>query len=274
MGCKSSKDAAEDNAIDSKFEWVHLARFDEVFENAAKILESCETIRGGLEDSKGDGQEIAGTDRLKDGKYIETLRVLLWSISSQKKGNNLEIEPSVTNDAPYLDIDVKFLNHESKRLYETFKDYVTTVKEGPETVKTALENLEEISKNIPDAIKNAKADLEASSMGFADKAKALNKINKNSQKLPKELAKCKRLKEVLEEAAKDIKETVPELKNLLKGADDIGHKAAADKLYKPKEIFDKYHPGEKLPEDHKPAEKKKESSKSPEKKPEEKKANA
>jgi hypothetical protein len=246
MGCQSSKDAgAEDNKIDYTFEHTRLPNFDSFFNKASAILETCEKIRGGLEDSKADGMELAGTDQLEAPKYIETLRVLLWAISATAKGKNIEIEPEVTQEKPYLDVNVSVLNEETKKLYETFKEYVNTVTDGPEDIKTAIENLQAIVDETPDVVKNAKSEIESSSLGFKEKAQAVMKVNKNSAKLPKQLKKVKHLAEVLKEAGTDLKQTVPELKTLVKGAGDTGKKAADAKLYKPKEIFDKFHTGER-----------------------------
>jgi len=42
-----------------------------------------------------------------------------------------------------------------------------------------------------------------------------------------------------------MKELVPKLKELVGTADEVGAKAAAEKLIKPEDIFDKFHPGPK-----------------------------
>lgn len=42
-----------------------------------------------------------------------------------------------------------------------------------------------------------------------------------------------------------MKELIPKLKELATKADEVGAKAAAEKIIKPSEIFDKYHPGPK-----------------------------
>jgi len=262
MGCKGSKDVStEDKKIDSKFETTGYTKFDQLFEQASTILEGCEKIRGGLEDSKEDGAAIAGTDQLKDAKYVETLKVLLWSISAQGKGKILDMDVEPVTEKPFLKVAVAKLNKESKDLYNTFTEYVNTVTESPESLKTNVTKLQELVEMIPEAVKGAQSELEASTLSFKEKMEGGIKIKKNSQKLPKQLEKCKRLTEVLKEAGVDLKETVPELKNLVDSADEIGAKANTENLYKPKEIFDKFHTGAKP--QAKTAEKK--EAKSPEK---------
>jgi len=271
MGCKGSKDAgADDKKIDYEFKNTGFVKFDQLFQNASTILQSAEKIRGGLEDSKEDGMEIAGTDQLKDPKYVETLKVLLWAFSAQGKGKILDLGTEIVPEKPYLVVEPKLLNEETRKLYATFKEYVNTVTEAPEDLKTSITKLQELVDMIPDAVKDAKSEIESSSMNFKEKADAMINIKKNSEKLPRQLEKCKRLSEVLKEAGTDLKQTVPELKTLVGSADEIGSKADGEKLYKPKEIFDKFHTGTRNVEaaktQSKPAEKKEE--KSPEKKQE------
>jgi uncharacterized phage infection (PIP) family protein YhgE len=244
MGCKGSKDAGgEDKKIDYTFLTTGFGQFDQLFSDASAILETAEKIRGGLEDSKEDGQEIAGTDQLKDPKYVETLRVLLWAFSAQGKGKIFDLGVEVVPEKPYITVDPKALNEETRNLYNTFKEYVNTVTDSPEDLKNTISKLQELVDRVPEAVKSVKSELETSSLNFKEKADALVKIKKNSQKLPKELEKCKRLSEVLKEAGTDLKETIPELKTLTKAADEIGTKANTDKLFKPKEIFNKFHTG-------------------------------
>jgi hypothetical protein len=260
MGCKGSKDAGgEDKQIDYKFENTGFVKFDQLFQNASTILESAEKIRGGLEDSKEDGQEIAGTDQLKDPKYVETLKVLLWSLSAGGKGKIFDLGTEVTAEKPYLKVEPSALNEETRKLYNTFTEYVNTVIDAPEDLKTSITKLQELVDMIPDAVKDAKSEIETSSMNFKEKADAMIKIKKNSEKLPKQLEKCKRLSEILKEAGTDLKQTVPELKTLVGSADEVGTKANEEKLFKPKEIFNKYHTGARNDEgktQSKPAEKK------------------
>jgi hypothetical protein len=245
MGCKGSKDAgAVDKKIDYTFKWTNFGSFDKLFQDASTVLETCEKIRGGLEDNKEDGMEIAGTDQLVDPKYVETLRVLFWAMSAGGKGKKVDLGLEVVPEKPYISVDPTLFNEETRKLYTTFKDYVTTVTDAPGDLDNAIKALQALTESVPDAVKSVKGEIEASSLNFKQKADALVIIKKNSQKLPKELEKCKRLQEVLKEAATDLKQTIPELKTLWKSADETGTKANDAKLYKPKEIFDKFHTGE------------------------------
>jgi hypothetical protein len=268
MGCKGSKDAnADDKKIESDFQDTYLPKFDQLFSQASTVLESCEKIRGGIEDSKEDGAGYAGTDQLKDGKYIETLRVLLWSLSAQGKGKITDLGVAPTSDLPYLTVPMNKITRDQELLYNTFKDYVVTVVESPDDLQTAITKLGELSETATSAAKDIKADIEASSLSMKQKFDAGIRTKKNTEKLIKNINKCKRLQEIVKGAATDLKETVPQIKALVQAADEIGAKAHAEGLTNPRDIFNKFHTGERAEaEEGKPAEKKAET------KPAEKKA--
>jgi len=269
MGCKGSKDAKKDDKkIEYDFKSTYLTKFDQLFEEARIVLEKCEKIRHGVEDTHEEGKEIAGTEKLKDPRYIETLRVLLWSLSAQGKGKIVDVGVKATSDKPYLDIDKSKLNHESVSLYDGFKEYVDTVHDSPDVLETSIKKLEELAETATEAAKNIKEEIEGAGLGLKEKLEASVRVSKNSQLLAKQIPKVKKLPEIIKEAALDIKEIVPKLPELVAHADVVGKPAFDAGLFKPKEIFEKFHDGEREGQEkklEKEDEKKAAENKSPEK---------
>jgi len=245
MGCKGSKDGKEERAIDSEFQQIGIARFDDFFNDAHTLLDSAETIRSGIEDSKERGAEIAETWQLKESKYIDTVQVLFWAASAENGGQIKKTDLEVMGEPPFVKMNGSKITHDTYNLYDTFSTYLKTVAEGPGKLKEIVDSLQAMAEKAPDLVKEGKNEVQNSSLDLRGKATAIARLGKNSAKLPKELAKCKALQEVLTTAKDDMKELVPKLKELYSKADEVGAKAAGENLIRPREIFQKYHPGPK-----------------------------
>jgi hypothetical protein len=248
MGCGGSKDADADKKIDSEFKTIGLEKLDDIFSKAHDILESCETIRAGLEDTKEDAEALAHTYKLQNPKFVDSLQILLWALSVEGKGKIKDVGLKVGSEVPYLQLDGNKCMYETMSLYECFSTYIKTVVASPQELASSIEKLGELATQVPDAVKNAKADLDASGMNFKQKADALIKMNKNAIKLPKEVAKCKNLATLLKDAAADLKELVPKLPKMVDTADEEGAKIHAKNLWRLGDIFDEAHKGERKQE--------------------------
>ena len=264
MGCGGSKEAKKDDkTIDSKFEYIDIIRFDSFFRSARDLLDNAEKIRSGLEDSKERGVELTQTHKLQDPKYTDVVQVLLWTLSAEAGGKINDTGVKVGSELPFIKLEKGKVSDDTFELYQTFSEYIKTVVEGPATLKDIIENLQELSNKCPDLIKEGKTEIQNSSLSFGDKAKAIANLGKNGAKLPKELAKCQKLQEIIKQAGTDLKELAPKFQEHYKTADEIGVRATAEGIKKPGEVFDKYHTGPRKPPG---AEKKKDEKKKEEKK--------
>jgi len=245
MGCTGSKDKKDERKIDYEFDDINILRFDSFFRDARALLQAAEDIRGGVEDSKEEGAELANTWQLKEPKYTDTVQVLFWAASAENGGQIKNTDLDITSEAPFVKMNGTKITHDTYKLYETFSTYLKTIIDGPEKLKEIVEKLQAIAEKAPDMVKEGKNEIQGSNLDFAGKAKAVARLAKNANKLPRELVKCKNLQEVLKTAKTDMQELIPKLKELATKADEVGAKAAAEKIIKPAEVFDKYHPGPK-----------------------------
>jgi len=244
MGCKNSKDGKDDDKkIDSDFRHVGLPRFDEFFNSASGLLSAAETIRSGVEDNKETGSDLSCTWQLKDPKYTDTAQVLFWAVSASNEGKVKNAGLETCDNAPYITLDWRKVPRDTHELYTSLETYLKTVAEGPTTLKEIVEKLQEAVTKVPELDKEGFDEIQNSSLDFRSKTHAVMALGKNGDKLPRELKKCKRLQQILQEATTDMKELIPKLPTLIGQADEIGAKAAADKLTKPSDIFNKYHQG-------------------------------
>jgi len=267
MGCKGSKDAnkEQDKKINSDFDWIGIGRFDDFFNKAKSVLEIAEEIREGTEGNKESAFEVTHIDTLADPKFLDIVQVLTWSLSSGANGKIKDLDIDFISEVPYLSVNKSKLRVDTVTLWDNYSGYVKTVIESPGKLKEAVENLVELCKQATELAQSGKDDVKNSSLGLADKAKALSRLAKNCAKLPKETKKCTALQELLKTAVIDIKDSIPKIKGLIDVADEVGAKAHADNIILPGEIFDKFHKGARKPEGEaanaKPAEKKGEEKK-------------
>lgn len=238
----------EDRTIDSSFHKINIPDFDNFFKEASEALDDAEQLRSGIEDSKEKGAQISHTFLLVNGaKFVDTIQVLLWAASADCGGKIEDANVSTTHTPPYFNINKGKLNPDTYNLAVLVETYLQTIMDAPKLMEDLVEKLVDLVERTPALIENAKSDIENSSLTFTAKLKATADILKNEAKLAKQLYKCKELKQVVLEAKQDFLELIPRLKDLVLTANEIGAKAAADKLAKPSDIFDKYFPGPKKP---------------------------
>jgi len=220
-----------------------FTKFDDLFFQAREILEACEGIRGDLEDHRENGEQISNTFKLEEPKLADMLKVLMWSLSALTDGKITELGIKPTAESPYIKFDDKKPLGECIELIKAFQGFVKTVTDSPSIMQENISKLEELVKTTPDAFKDASEELKTSSLGFKAKMDAGLNMKKNMTKLPKEVAKVKKVFEALKEAALELKETAPQIPGIISSADQTGSKAAAEKVFKPAFVFDKFHPG-------------------------------
>ena len=70
-------------------------------------MEIAENLRSGFEDSLETMQDISSVNFLKTpGNLVDCVKVWVWTLSANNEGDISKCKPSVTKEAPYLDVDL------------------------------------------------------------------------------------------------------------------------------------------------------------------------
>ena len=77
-------------------------------------------------------------------------------------------------------------------------------------------------------------------------AKAALNGSKNLKLIKDNIPKCKRIQQLVDDAAQEISPLVAKMKEYLGTCDIVGLEAYKDNILRPKDIFDKFHSGPKL----------------------------
>jgi len=254
MGCGSSSGKKDSRKIDYEFEYVYIDSAYRFFNSASDLLKTAEEIRHGIQDSIEKGMKLAGTYKLKNYKYTDTVQVMFWSMSACAKGKITDLDYEFSAESPYFK--VSDMKYETRKLYKTFSNYLGTCVSAPEHLKNLIDTLVELVPRTADLLTETKSQIENSVASPFQKAKALTRLTRNIAKLPRELEKCKVLQKLVVTAVEDMKELIPKLKEMFEKADEIGAKAYAEGFHlnkgekTPEQLFDKYHTGErKTPEE-------------------------
>jgi hypothetical protein len=251
MGCKGSKDADEREArkIDYDFEWTRVPKFDDFFNTASTVLEKAEGIREGLQDAREDGAEFADTWKLKEYTYNDTVKVMFWALSANAGGDIKKANVNVSEEAPFVHLEYyDGLLWETRELADTFQAFLKSIVEGPGALIKIVEEVNNIVGQTSDLAQNGAQYAKDANLGGLDAIRAVNALRKNIAKLTTNAAKLKELPNLCKDGATDFKKLVPEIKKIVNECDEVGKKAAADKVLKPKDIFAKYHQGAKKTE--------------------------
>ena len=243
MGCGPSKEKEEKNKIDFQFKEVTLAKFKGIFDNAAKTLEEAEQIRHNTEDLRQTVIHGTDVDWLKEVKFIEAIRVLIWSISASNKGIIKDAKPAVTESSPFLDFDRSCLKAEQIEIVDALQNYLKTIATSQAKLPEIQKQVEELAANAQEAVKSAHEEAKQAGLPPAKILKEASVIAGNSGKLTKSAEKVKTLPILLKTANEEKGEVIKNLLDLVGSADEIGAKAYKDGLILPKEIFQKFHQG-------------------------------
>ncbi|RYF44733.1 MAG: hypothetical protein EOO38_17325 [Cytophagaceae bacterium] len=79
MGCKASKQTQQLSVFDTTFQKTANKEFNIFFDRAVMLLDKAELIRRRFMSCGQQCFQQAGTTTLIGNKYIETIKVLLWS---------------------------------------------------------------------------------------------------------------------------------------------------------------------------------------------------
>ena len=262
MGCGVSKQVDDANTIQSDFKELSIPKFNEFFDNVKIVLEMCEEIREGLQDNREDAIQGTDVDWLQEVKFLEAVRVFLWSISSSNEGNINKAGITTKESSPYFDLDRTNLYVEQVLVLEDIQKFLAAITTGIPKIPDIVKKLEdavtegkEMAKTIKEEAKNANLP----------KTKILGEMSAmaaNMSKLGKNCVKVKNLPEIAKIGTSDLAELLKNIRELINNADEIGAKAHAEKIFKPKEIFHKFHQGPKKTKDEKEKADKKEGRKS------------
>lgn len=126
MGCGASSD---DNPHEIKhdFKQLKIEKIDKIFDTAKEILEPCEDIRSGLSDDRDDMIETSFVDHLKDEtkiSVVEAVRVWLWAVSANHKGNLEKCRFNFTENEPYFDIEIGIVRPELNEFKDSLIEWI------------------------------------------------------------------------------------------------------------------------------------------------------
>jgi len=291
MGCGASADDKDHRAIEHEMKPTNVPKFDELFRNLSDILQKCEKLRHGFESAPEEAIEAAETDWLKDQSldpFAEAVAVFFWSVSGVNEGEISKAKFSIGKEFPFFEFDNSRLYVEQVRIWDNVVEFLTACKEGPELVHELVKKFEEAAKEMEEVAKNVEADAKAAGLGAIETAKAGMNVGLNLKVVAAQLHKVKKLPELAIHAAKLLQALLVKIKDSHPEFDTYGKKIAAEKMWRPSEIFGKFHPGAKLTKEEyeqrqkekeqaggkkkkKTDNKKKDEKKKDEKKPDEKK---
>ena len=232
MGCKSSKTLPQLQIITYEFPKVKNSDIDIFFNQASQLLWKAEVIRKRFVISSDKCYEHSGANQLIRNKYIETIKVLIWSISSGCQGQISRSGLKIVDTTPFISITPNELCVETKALYQSVKEYLDTVIEGSDLVKLII-----------DGLTNMKVELLKISEEWIDPrdtSESATTFRDNTTQFHQELAKVKAFHKVLIAERTMIETNLPQVKKIVLRADEVGALAYHQRLIKPLDIFERF----------------------------------
>ena len=232
MGCKASKSSPQMTTIDSTFQKTQNKEFNAFFDRATGLFDKAELIRRRFVSSGQQCFDQAGTSAVMSNKYIETIKILLWSISAGYQGVILRSGIKIVQGSPFISCNPGGLCKETQDLYHSVRGYLDIVVDGSETLKIIVDGLTGMSTELM-AIQKDWLDPK----DFSEGATA---FRENSKKFNMELLKAKSIFKVVSTERRTIETSIPQVQKLANKADVVGFRAFGQNFVKPLEIFNRF----------------------------------
>lgn len=229
MGCTNSSECDNPNEIKSHMDPTKVPELDELFGNISNVLSQIEEIRSGLQDSCDDMMDLANVEILKAGDLMDAIQSWLWSVSAGHKGHIENANVKILEESPYVTFDLDNSYVEVWNFQHKLKEFLQTVTTSPQKVEELSNQLQELKGKMEDATKDPKEM--ASKAGL----KGTLAITKNTKTTVSGLAKVAKVKDVIKEAATNMKNIVSKLPGFLGAANEYGKKAYEEKKRTPAE---------------------------------------
>lgn len=244
MGCGSSSDTEDPNVIKSDMKRTLIASYDELFEKISGLLEKGEKFRSGLSDTIDDMCDIANTDSLQGGVFQDAVQAWLWAVSSSCDGQISKCNLSIEEAKPYISWELGNSYVDCWYFQEKFKEYITTCMEAPKDMIDVIKDVEELAKQAQEFAKNAPSDAKNSGLNAIQAVKAAAATASNVKVTLNGVQKLKSVKEAIEKGAKELKELLPKIVEMMKKADEVGAKCHSEHKKTPSECIT-FNPKEK-----------------------------
>ena len=231
MGCKPSKTLKISSSISGDFEKTHVLPADKFFEKALPLLQKSEVIRKRLYETVKQCYQNAGTSHLPANKYIETIKVFLWSLSAGAHGQILRAGVKIVNGPPYISCSSNGLCEETLQLYKSLRDYFAVITDGSGALKNILANLTQMKNTLL----KGRNRIDAKELTKTNEEYARNMIKFNEG-----LEKVKDLAKTIQSAQTLVERSIRTVKSIAEEADKVGLQAYTQGLIKPREIFDEF----------------------------------
>jgi len=260
MGCGASKDPKKGRELNFSLKKVDQEGLDLFYDRISPVIKRAEEIREPTEDARDQAIKACGTHWLQSAHLNEAIKVLLWSISATNNGQIAQAGVSIQTSPPYILYDKAKLTPEQIALADPLVRYLVSVPGSANLIKqleTELEGYENEFKDLlkAESVKHqeevkriAEENKKTGKTDYAAMAKeakwgALNVYNGKS--LHDAVTKMKALAPIAQQQEDEFNALLQQAQEGFKEADAIGKKAADEKIFKPREIFDKFHPGER-----------------------------
>jgi len=232
MGCKASKSSPQLTTIDSAFQKTQNKEFNAFFDRATGLFDKAELVRRKFVSAGQQCFDQAGTAAVMSNKYIETIKILLWSISAGYQGVILRSGIKIVQGSPFISCNPGGLCKETQDLYHSVRGYLDIVVDGSETLKIIVDGLTGMSTELM-AIQKDWLDPK----DFSEGAVA---FRENSRKFNMELLKAKSIFKVVSTERRTIETSIPQVQKLANKADVVGFRAFGQNFVKPLEIFNRF----------------------------------
>jgi len=234
----------KERAFAYDFDKTWVPEIDDMFDNAGKILETCEKARVGWIETVDEIMEITDVGILQKPDIVEALKVFFWSVGANNEGQIVKAGLKISDSMPFIELNCWNCYWDVWRCNEALTEFLRTTFEMPQQIIETMKSIETIAQNITSF--NPATAIENSDLNPFDKAKATVRFAANSKKLVENMAKIKKMPDIIKEATNTMKLICSKFKELTsKQCDDIGIQAYKASQYHPYEIIRAYHPGPK-----------------------------
>lgn len=254
MGGGGSKNIKKEITFDYKP--TKVPKIDQKFNEAQGLFRRAEEIRAALDDRRVKVLTLTKANYVKaadDVQFQEAIRIFFWGLSAEAGGNIAATGLKISNDFPYLELNVQGRSMQIVELYSHLSAYIMAVFNYSTAAADIKKKLAEVTTALTAFKKTYKAEAKAVPLTPKDTSAGQTALNQNLKKLTLETPKVNDLTNLGAKVGPIWKSTAPKLPELANTADVTGKRVAVELLSRTNppsppnlaEIFDKYYQGPK-----------------------------
>lgn len=243
MGCNGSSGSSGSSSSSGSSRKIEmketkLADMDEFFNQVQGLVDEIYEIKDPVEEARDALLESTEFDTVTCGNTHHATVGIIFAISSQSNGQDINNSYTVTPEAPFIEINKGSASGDLIQCVENLQAYIAALTSAKDRIIPLSTKVKEFAEKAPELPSKAKDSIKsAEDLGIMDKIIAVRNTATNSRNLALLPTFLSNFSVTIKNSLQEIIEATKELKESKGKLSDIGKECAEKELTSPKDCY-------------------------------------